>query len=237
MRVRFPSPAHRRCHCPCAARREKLSPGCWSHVHSEQEIRFEIHPFAAAAGSSFEVVSAPAVFLQAARFEDHFYIAGPGGLLEFDLRGTPSRQFIPGRELPASPLVALVPALLADSQESELVLATAQDGLLAFNAHGFRQIRPQNSEARAITSILPTTAGHVLIGTKKRGVLIYDGKHLAPLHPSRGFLDAANLSLDWIAGMQKRALVLEAHYTTHMEAIQLTREQSERILAGQSPRG
>jgi ligand-binding sensor domain-containing protein len=155
-----------------------------AEVHSEREIRFEIHPFAAAVGASFEVVSAPAVFLQAARFQDHFYIGGPGGLLEFDLRGTPSRQFIPGRELPPSPLVALVPALLADSQEPELVVATAHEGLLAFNGHGFRQIRPQDSEARAITSILPTTAGHVLIGTNKLGVLIYDGKRLAPLHPS-----------------------------------------------------
>jgi ligand-binding sensor domain-containing protein len=80
--------------------------------------------------------------------------------------------------------VALAPALLADSQEQELVVATAQEGLLAFNGHSFRQIRPQDSEARAITSILPTSAGHLLLGTKKRGVLVYDGKHLAPLHPS-----------------------------------------------------
>jgi ligand-binding sensor domain-containing protein len=155
-----------------------------AEVHAEREIRIDIHPFAAALGTGFEVVSAPAVFLQAARFQDHFYIGGPGGLLEFDLRGTPSRQFVPGRDLPPSPLVALVPALLADSQEPELVVATAQDGLLAFNGHGFRQIRPRDSDARAITSILPTTAGQVLIGTKKLGVLIYEGKHLAPLHSS-----------------------------------------------------
>jgi len=37
--------------------------------------------------------------------------------------------------------------------------------------------------------------------------------------------------------MQKRALVLEAHYTTHIEGTQLTLEQSERILAGQKVRG
>ncbi len=155
-----------------------------AEVHLEREIRFDIHPFAAPVGGSFEVVSAPAVFLQAARFQDHLYIGGPGGLLEFDLSGIPSRQFIPGRDLPSSPLVALAPALLADTQEPELVLATAQDGLLGFNGHSFRQIYPQDSEARAIASILPASAGHLLIGTKKRGVLIYDGKHLAPLHPS-----------------------------------------------------
>src|SRR6266481_2745874 len=152
-------------------------------VQAEREIRIETHPFAPHVGVSFELVSAPAVFLQAARFQDHLYIGGPGGLLEYDLRGTPSRQFIPGRDLPSSPLVALAPALLADSREPELVVATAQDGLLAFNGQGFRQILPQESEARAITSILPGSAG-LLIGTKKRGVLIYDGKHLAPLHLS-----------------------------------------------------
>jgi ligand-binding sensor domain-containing protein len=74
------------------------------------------------------------------------------------------------------------------------VVATAQEGLLAFNGHGFRQIRPQDSEARAITAILPASAGHLLIGTKKRGVLIYDGKHLSPLHPSLNSLYVTSLT-------------------------------------------
>src|SRR5213079_2155717 len=45
---------------------------------------------------------------------------------------------------------------------------------------------------------------------------------LTRIERARGFLDAAKLSEDWIAGMQKRALMLE---------------QSERILAGQKVRG
>jgi hypothetical protein len=57
---------------------------------------------------------------------------------------------------------------------------------------------------------------------------------LTRIERARGFLDAAKLSEDWIAGMQKRALVLEAHYTTHIEGTQLTLEKSERILAGSS---
>jgi len=163
-------------------------------VRAEQEIRFETHPFHPRAGAGFELVSAPAVFLQAARFQEHLYIGGPGGLLEYDLNGTPSRQFMPGRELPPSPLVALSPALLADSQEPELLIATAQDGVLAFNGHSFRQIRAQDPEARAITAILPASAGHLLMGTSKRGVLIYDGKHLSPLHPSLKSLYVTSLA-------------------------------------------
>jgi len=60
---------------------------------------------------------------------------------------------------------------------------------------------------------------------------------LTRIERARGFLDAAKLSEEWISRMQKRALVLEAHHTTHIEGTQLTLEQSERILAGQEVQG
>jgi Fic family protein len=56
---------------------------------------------------------------------------------------------------------------------------------------------------------------------------------ITKIERARGFLDAARLSADWITEMQARALVLEAHYTTHIEGTHLTLEQSERLLAGQ----
>lgn len=55
---------------------------------------------------------------------------------------------------------------------------------------------------------------------------------LTKIERARGFLDAAKLSADWIAEMQNRALVLEAHHTTHIEGTHLTLEQSEKLLAG-----
>ncbi len=57
---------------------------------------------------------------------------------------------------------------------------------------------------------------------------------LTKIERARGFLDAARLSEDWIAEMQARALVLEAHYTTHIEGTRLTLEQSERLMGGES---
>ena len=51
----------------------------------------------------------------------------------------------------------------------------------------------------------------------------------------KGFLEAAILSEDWISEMQSRALVLEAHHTTHIEGTQLTLKQSEELLKGQVP--
>jgi len=55
---------------------------------------------------------------------------------------------------------------------------------------------------------------------------------LTRIERARGFLEAAKLSEDWIRRMGARALVLEAHYTTHIEGTRLTLEQSERLLAG-----
>ncbi len=166
-------------------------------VRSEREIRFSVKRLSTPAEQSFEVVSAPAVFLEAALFQDRLYIAGPAGLLEYDSSGTLLRQYAVGRDLPSSPLVAIAPAVLADSGEPELVVATSQDGLLAFNSRGFRQIFPQDAHARAITSVLPVAAGHILIGTKKRGVLLYDGKQITTLHPT-----LSNLYVTALAGSE-----------------------------------
>jgi ligand-binding sensor domain-containing protein len=151
-------------------------------VRSEREIRFVVRPLSPAVNSDFETISSPAVFFAAARFQDHLFVAGPAGLHEYDLLGGLLHHYDVGRELPGSPLIALAPAVLADAHEPELILATASDGLLAFNGRGFRQIFPYDTDARAITALLPTASGHVLIGTKKRGVLVYDGKHITVLH-------------------------------------------------------
>jgi Fic family protein len=54
-------------------------------------------------------------------------------------------------------------------------------------------------------------------------------RSLTEIERARGFLEAANLSSAWISKMQNKALILEAHYTTHIEGTQLTLEQSKQI--------
>ncbi|MBN1654572.1 MAG: Fic family protein [Deltaproteobacteria bacterium] len=56
---------------------------------------------------------------------------------------------------------------------------------------------------------------------------------LTRIERARGFLEAATLSEDWVREMGARALVLEAHYTTHIEGTQLTLQQAERLWAGE----
>ncbi len=40
---------------------------------------------------------------------------------------------------------------------------------------------------------------------------------LTAIERARGFLEAATLSDEWVAKMQNKALILEAHHTTHIE--------------------
>mgnify|MGYP001568343812 CR=1 FL=1 len=56
---------------------------------------------------------------------------------------------------------------------------------------------------------------------------------LNAIERTRGFLEAAHLSADWIAKMQHRALILEAHHTTHIEGTHLSLDQSEKLLSGE----
>jgi len=55
---------------------------------------------------------------------------------------------------------------------------------------------------------------------------------LMRIERARGFLEAAMLSEQWVREMGRRALILEAHHTTHIEGTRLTLEQAERLLAG-----
>lgn len=57
---------------------------------------------------------------------------------------------------------------------------------------------------------------------------------LTQIERARGFLEAATLPEDWVHAMSERALVLEAHHTTHIEGTHLTLDQAERLLAGKS---
>ncbi|MDQ2840123.1 MAG: Fic family protein [Acidobacteriota bacterium] len=60
---------------------------------------------------------------------------------------------------------------------------------------------------------------------------------LTQVERARGFLEAAQLSDDWLTGMQQRALVLEAHYSTHIEGTHLTLDQAEKLLSGEELAG
>jgi ligand-binding sensor domain-containing protein len=204
-------------------------------VRSERTFSFVARPFAAPVTSLFEAVSAPAVFRQVAQFQQHLFIAGPAGLSEYDNEGTLLRSFSAGRELPSSPLIALATTVLADSREAELILATEQEGLLAYNGRTFRQILARDPEARAVTTILPVGAGHLLIGTKNRGVLLFDGQQIGTLHPSLAGFYVTGLAGDeadlWVGTLNRGVLHWHAGTTESFSEEQGLPDQRVQSLA------
>ena len=62
-------------------------------------------------------------------------------------------------------------------------------------------------------------------------------KNLMEIERVRGFLEATKLKQDWISEMQNELLILETHYSTHIEGTQLTLEQATKILTGKKVTG
>lgn len=62
-------------------------------------------------------------------------------------------------------------------------------------------------------------------------------KALIEIERVRGFLDAVKLKDEWISDMQKNALILESHHSTHIEGTALTIEQAKNILEGKKVKG
>lgn len=60
---------------------------------------------------------------------------------------------------------------------------------------------------------------------------------LTAIERARGFLEAATLSQQWIERMSARALLLEAHHTTHIEGTELTLDEAARLWAGETVAG
>jgi ligand-binding sensor domain-containing protein len=164
-------------------------------IDEEQNLRFIDRVYVTPTDLGFEWVSASAGFTQAAEFQGHLFVAGPTGLDEYDERGHHLRSYRVGKELPASPLIKLATTTLVSSRQPELVIATADAGILVFNGTQFRQILPESRDARTVTTVLPVPSGHLLIGTQKRGVLVYDGQTLQPFHPT-----LANVFVTELAG-------------------------------------
>ncbi len=179
-------------------------------VEAQEKLKFGVRQLSPAVTNGVEWISASTDFTQAAVFQDKFYVAGPSGLLEYDHRGTLLKHYRAGIELPPSPLLRIATGALSDAREPELLIATAGEGVLAFNGHEFRQIRPEEPAARTITSILPLSSGHLLIGTLKRGLLVYDGRDLRAFHSTLtgiGVTELAGNEADlWIGTLDQGVL-------------------------------
>jgi len=164
-----------------------------SEVQSQESLPFSVRKLVPL-NNGFEWISAPEAFTGGAIFKGDFYLCGASGLFRYDNRGSLVKQYRPGQELPSTPLLRMTTGVLRDVREPELLIVTGTEGILAFNGEDFRQILPDHPDARSITSILALGSGQLLIGTRKRGVLVYDGQKLQSFHPTLAALHVTELA-------------------------------------------
>jgi len=165
-------------------RAQRALGGAEQALATRERLPVEVRAVSAQPNPGFEAMSAPAIFKGAAAFAGRLYLSGPAGLYAYSADGALDHIYRTGFDLPAAPLGAMRVGTLADARQPELLIATAGEGVLAFDGHQFRQIRPVEPAARDVTALLPLRSGRLLIGTRKSGLLAWDGKELRQFHPT-----------------------------------------------------
>ncbi len=185
-----------------------------ARVAADSVIRFAARPVVPVLPVGLESIGAPAVFRDVTVFHGRLFIAGPTGLAEYDNDYGLIARYRVGAELPPAPLVALAVGVAGDSRADELWIATAGEGLLAFDGRVFRQIRPEDARFRKITALLALPTGRILLGTEKSGVMVYDGRDLKPFHTSLAGVQVTALAGDdtslWIGTIDRGLLHWDA---------------------------
>ena len=166
-------------------------------VQQEGAVGFEMLRLDGARGAGFQVVSSPATFRDAAFFNGQLYVSGPAGLFAYAADGTLRKSWRVGTDLPAAPLGKMAVGRLRGANSPELMIATDGEGVLLLNEDDtLRQLRPTDEASREVTAVLPLATGDLLIGTRRRGLLVWGGKHLGVFQPGLARLQVTALAAD-----------------------------------------
>jgi ligand-binding sensor domain-containing protein len=108
------------------------------------------------------------------RFQDSYFAATDGGLVQFSTDGNTLRHYTVLDGLTESDLTGLAVF------DSKLFIGTATEGLLSFDGEGFESYRWLDRKAQAITDML-SDSGRLLIGTFGGGLIEFDGQRFTEL--------------------------------------------------------
>lgn len=149
-----------------------------SAVAAEASHAFTFNSLVAQAPSGVEPIRTPPAFHDMAIFGGATYLSGATGLYVYDQAGELQRSYRVGLELPPAELGAMTLVRLPGKQQGELFIATAGEGLLAFDGVRFRQLLPERMGLRKVTALLPLSTGRLLWGTENDGVAVFDGQSI-----------------------------------------------------------
>jgi ligand-binding sensor domain-containing protein len=113
------------------------------------------------------------------RFQDSYFAATDGGLVQFSTEGKNLRRYTVLDGLTESDLTALAVF------DSKLFIGTATRGLLSFDGEHFESYRWLDREPQAVTSML-ADSGRLLIGTFSGGLIDFDGQRFMELKAGAG---------------------------------------------------
>jgi ligand-binding sensor domain-containing protein len=162
-----------------------------AEVLSKSEFPFRVIPVDRVAPAAVDPIAATPGFRDLAAYKETIVVSARAGLFVYSRNGALLHSYRAGMELPPAELGSISVGMAAGSSEPELFIATRGEGLLAFNGVRFRQILPADSGLRIVTSVLALGSGRILLGTERRGVLVFDGRRLTTFHPS---LDSAHIT-------------------------------------------
>jgi ligand-binding sensor domain-containing protein len=108
------------------------------------------------------------------RFQDSYFAATDGGLVQFSADGNLLRHYTVLDGLTESDLTSLAVF------ESKLFIGTATEGLLSFDGEGFESYRWLDRKAQAVTAML-SDSGRLLVGTFGGGLIEFDGQRFKEL--------------------------------------------------------
>ena len=153
-----------------------------AEVLSKSEFSFRVIPVDRVAPAAVEPLAASPGFRDLATYKEMIVVSARAGLFLYDRHGALIHSYRTGIELPPAELGFISAGIAAGSAERELFIATRGEGLLAFNGARFRQVLPADSGLRIVTSVLVLGSGRILLGTQRQGLLVFDGRRLAPFH-------------------------------------------------------
>ena len=158
------------------------------------------------------IASAPSYTAGAFLLGD-LYLGGQAGLTILRADGTTSLNLRSGFELPVAPTQAMAAGRVRGTSEPQLLFATGGAGLLLLEPGSganptIHQLLPAATDAGDLTALLPLATGDVLLGTRRRGVLIYNGATLMPLRFTLPRVNPASLQITALAAVDSASFLI-----------------------------
>jgi ligand-binding sensor domain-containing protein len=184
---------------------------------SEGQLAFTLSTFDPSSNLARSLGSEPVApgssYTNGAFFDGELYLGGQSGLTVIGSDGSSRLNLRSGFELPVASINCIAAARLRGNSESQLLLATGGAGLLLLEPDSranpkINQLLAADLEARDLTALLPLATGDVLLGTRHRGVLIYDGATLTPLRFTLPGVNPASLQITALAEVNSESLLI-----------------------------